>query len=243
MTDDCVLLIVHCVGVNTVHLIQFISWSQQQTVNSQRGAPPCNRGWTFLFFKAFRPAVAVIQRLFIRGIKTTANLHLEPRLRMSIAIPPLSHMPSRHVPGQLFTFTLFVVFYVTSQAAMTTCLYYTILAGFLLFTSTGNWNPSSYSIEELFKATVVILELAVLEQRAQILGGICIFDLGGISLQHAWQITPAIARRTVELMVVSYTRMTLHSPYVYKVRVLQNPNWLDVSRFIITTSLWIFSVI
>ncbi|PNF14739.1 hypothetical protein B7P43_G08927 [Cryptotermes secundus] len=68
----------------------------------------------------------------------------------------------------------------------------------------GNWNPSSYSIEELFKATVVVLELAVLEQRAQILGGICIFDLGGISMQHAWQITPSIARRTVELMVTSF---------------------------------------
>lgn len=68
----------------------------------------------------------------------------------------------------------------------------------------GNWNPSSYSVEELFKATVVILELAVMEQRAQILGGICIFDLGGISMQHAWQITPAIAKRTVELMVTSF---------------------------------------
>ncbi|XP_033611360.1 alpha-tocopherol transfer protein isoform X3 [Cryptotermes secundus] len=68
----------------------------------------------------------------------------------------------------------------------------------------GNWNPSSYSIEELFKATVVVLELAVLEQRAQILGGICIFDLGGISMQHAWQITPSIARRTVELMVIYF---------------------------------------
>lgn len=68
----------------------------------------------------------------------------------------------------------------------------------------GNWNPNSYSIDELFKATVVILELAVMEQRAQILGGICIFDLGGISMQHAWQITPSIARKTVELMVTSF---------------------------------------
>jgi hypothetical protein len=69
--------------------------------------------------------------------------------------------------------------------------------------ATGNWNPSSFSIEEIFKATVVVLELAVLEQRAQILGGICIFDLGGISLQHAWHVTPSIAKRTVELLVVS----------------------------------------
>jgi hypothetical protein len=90
---------------------------------------------------------------------------------------------------------------------MITCLYKEILAVYVLFVLTGNWNPSSYSVEELFKATVVILELAVMEQRAQILGGICIFDLGGISMQHAWQITPAIAKRTVELMVVSYSRI------------------------------------
>jgi len=68
----------------------------------------------------------------------------------------------------------------------------------------GNWNPNSYSVEELFKATVVILELGVMEQRAQILGGICIFDLGGITLQHAWQITPTIARMAVELLVTSF---------------------------------------
>jgi cell division FtsZ-interacting protein ZapD len=60
----------------------------------------------------------------------------------------------------------------------------------------------------LFKATVVVLELAILEQRAQILGCICIFDLGGISMQHAWHITPTVARRTVELMVVSLTDVT-----------------------------------
>lgn len=72
----------------------------------------------------------------------------------------------------------------------------------------GNWNPSSYSIDELFKATVLVLELAVLEQRAQILGGICIFDLRGISLQHAWNVTPSVARRTVELMVVSLIQST-----------------------------------
>ncbi|XP_069698217.1 alpha-tocopherol transfer protein-like [Periplaneta americana] len=68
----------------------------------------------------------------------------------------------------------------------------------------GNWNPSNYTVEEVFKATVIVLELAVLEQRAQILGGICIFDLAGLSLQHAWQITPSIAKKTVELLVTSF---------------------------------------
>jgi hypothetical protein len=86
----------------------------------------------------------------------------------------------------------------------------------LLFVRKGNWDPNRYSIEELFKATVVILELAVMEQRAQILGGICIFDLGGITLQHALQVTPAIARKSVDLLVVSYTRITFHVTYDYK---------------------------
>ncbi|PSN38167.1 hypothetical protein C0J52_14555 [Blattella germanica] len=68
----------------------------------------------------------------------------------------------------------------------------------------GNWNPSKYPIEEIFKATVVVLELAVLEQRAQILGGICLIDLEGISVQQAWHITPTLAKMTVELLVTSF---------------------------------------
>ena len=66
----------------------------------------------------------------------------------------------------------------------------------------GNWNPSENTVTELFQATLVILELAVLEQRAQILGGVCIFDLQGISLSHAWQVTPSVARKILQIMVV-----------------------------------------
>ena len=73
----------------------------------------------------------------------------------------------------------------------------------MLFLFAGNWSPSNYSIDELFKATLVVLELAILEQRAQILGGICIIDLAGISVQHAWNVTPTIAKMMVELLVVS----------------------------------------
>jgi hypothetical protein len=65
-----------------------------------------------------------------------------------------------------------------------------------------------------------------MEQRAQILGGICIFDLGGITLHHAWQITPTIARMAVELFVVSYSRINFHVAYDYKNRTLYNPNKL-----------------
>lgn len=66
----------------------------------------------------------------------------------------------------------------------------------------GNWDPSKFGVEELFKGTLVILELGVLEPRAQILGGVCIFDLADITMQHAWHVTPSVARKVVELMVV-----------------------------------------
>nr|CAD7597207.1 unnamed protein product [Timema genevievae] len=67
-----------------------------------------------------------------------------------------------------------------------------------------NWNPSLYSMDEIMKATVAVLECAILEERAQILGGICLIDMGNVSLQHAWNITPSIASKIVELMVIYF---------------------------------------
>ncbi|XP_026469368.1 alpha-tocopherol transfer protein-like [Ctenocephalides felis] len=83
----------------------------------------------------------------------------------------------------------------------------------------GNWDPSKFGIEELFKATLVILELGVLEQRAQILGGVCIFDLADITMQHAWHVTPSVARKVVELMVTSFPMKT------YAIHIL-NQSWV-----------------
>ena len=57
----------------------------------------------------------------------------------------------------------------------------------------GNWDPKKYSVEELFKATVIILELGILEPRAQVLGGVVIFDLEGITMAHVWSITPQVS--------------------------------------------------
>ncbi|KAI4502128.1 hypothetical protein M0802_002810 [Mischocyttarus mexicanus] len=56
----------------------------------------------------------------------------------------------------------------------------------------GNWDPRKYSVEEIFKATVIILELGILEPRAQILGGIVVFDLKGITMSHVWTVTPQV---------------------------------------------------
>jgi len=56
----------------------------------------------------------------------------------------------------------------------------------------GNWNPRKYPAEMLFKATVGILEIGMLEPRQQIMGGIAIFDLKDISMTHAWSVTPQV---------------------------------------------------
>ena len=56
----------------------------------------------------------------------------------------------------------------------------------------GNWNPRKYPAEMLFKATVGILEISMLEPRQQIMGGIAIFDLKDISMTHAWSVTPQV---------------------------------------------------
>ncbi|XP_017766981.1 PREDICTED: alpha-tocopherol transfer protein-like isoform X2 [Eufriesea mexicana] len=86
----------------------------------------------------------------------------------------------------------------------------------------GNWDPRKYPVEELFKATVIILELGVLEPRAQILGGVAIFDLEGITMAHAWTITPQIASMVIALMVSAFPMIThaihiLHQSWVFDV--------------------------
>nr|XP_023028323.1 clavesin-1-like [Leptinotarsa decemlineata] len=83
----------------------------------------------------------------------------------------------------------------------------------------GNWDPERLSTDELFQSTMIVLELAILEQRAQILGGVCIFDLGGLSLQQAWYITPSIAHKIVQIMVTSFP-MKVHALHIV------NQSWI-----------------
>ncbi|XP_018569342.1 alpha-tocopherol transfer protein-like [Anoplophora glabripennis] len=82
-----------------------------------------------------------------------------------------------------------------------------------------HWDPEKVSIEEIFQGTMIVLELAILEQRAQILGGICIFDLGGLSMQQAWYMTPSIAHKMVQIMVTSFP-MKIHALHIV------NQSWI-----------------
>jgi hypothetical protein len=44
----------------------------------------------------------------------------------------------------------------------------------------GNWKPSKTAIDEIFKTSLIVLEIGIMEPRAQVLGGVGIFDLEAI---------------------------------------------------------------
>lgn len=72
----------------------------------------------------------------------------------------------------------------------------------------GNWDPSKVPIDDLFKATLIVLELGIMEPVAQIKGGVAIFDLQGIGLHHAWQVSPSIAAKVIQLLETSSPMQT-----------------------------------
>lgn len=66
----------------------------------------------------------------------------------------------------------------------------------------GNWKPSKLPIDELFKATLIVLEIGIMEPRAQVNGGVGIFDLEGLSLNHTLHMSPSVAQKMIAIMVV-----------------------------------------
>ncbi|XP_066588455.1 alpha-tocopherol transfer protein-like isoform X2 [Prorops nasuta] len=88
----------------------------------------------------------------------------------------------------------------------------------------GNWDPRKFSIDELFKGTVIILEIGILEPRAQILGGVVVFDLKGITMNHVWTITPQVASMVISLMVTSHPMKT------HAIHIL-NQSWVFDAMF------------
>ncbi|XP_061707563.1 alpha-tocopherol transfer protein-like [Cydia pomonella] len=64
----------------------------------------------------------------------------------------------------------------------------------------GCWDPNTIPTNDLFRATLIAMELGMMEPASQILGAHAIFDLEDIGLHHAWQVTPAIASKIVKLL-------------------------------------------
>lgn len=89
----------------------------------------------------------------------------------------------------------------------------------IMYYRIGNWDPSRCTVEDLLKASLAVLELGILEQRAQILGGIAIFDLEGLSLSHTWYLTPSVAAKVMALMGMAFP-MRIHAIHII------NQSWL-----------------
>ncbi|XP_050438045.1 alpha-tocopherol transfer protein [Adelges cooleyi] len=83
----------------------------------------------------------------------------------------------------------------------------------------GKWNINDFDITEILKASYATLELGVLEPTAQILGGVVIFDLGGFTMQHAYQVSPKVVSKIFELIVSSIPIKT------YAIHIL-NESWV-----------------
>lgn len=74
----------------------------------------------------------------------------------------------------------------------------------LIIYKIGNWRPSKVPVEDIFRATLLIMEVGSLEPQNQVLGSVGIFDLDGLAMNHAWQMTPAYAQKVIQLLVVSH---------------------------------------
>lgn len=47
-----------------------------------------------------------------------------------------------------------------------------------------------------------MLEIGIMEPRAQVMGGVGIFDLAGLSMNHTLHMSPAVAQKMIAIMVV-----------------------------------------
>lgn len=96
-----------------------------------------------------------------------------------------------------------ISFYYNYSNIKLACFYDTVKNDWMIKTLlAGNWNINDFDMAEILKASLATLELGVLEPRAQVLGGVVIFDMGGFTLQHAYQITPKVVSTIFDLIVV-----------------------------------------
>ncbi|XP_072383653.1 alpha-tocopherol transfer protein-like [Diabrotica undecimpunctata] len=68
----------------------------------------------------------------------------------------------------------------------------------IMTVSVANWDPKKVTMEELFKAVMVSMEIAMLEPKTQLGGVHVILDTAGLSLMHIYQFSPSLAKVMLE---------------------------------------------
>lgn len=88
----------------------------------------------------------------------------------------------------------------------------------------GVWKPSKVSVDDIFRASIALIELGSLEPIAQIVGGVGIFDLKDLSLNHILHLSPNVAQKMIALLVTS---MPVRTAAIHVV----NQNWVFNAAF------------
>lgn len=71
----------------------------------------------------------------------------------------------------------------------------------------GLWRPNRVTVDDIFRATIVLQELGSLEPISQIVGGVGIFDLKDLSLEHILHLSPSVAQKMIALLVVGKEKL------------------------------------
>lgn len=81
-----------------------------------------------------------------------------------------------------------------------------------LIYSLGQWDPKLFTAYDVFRVSLITSELIVKEIETQKNGVKAIFDLQGWRFAHAFQISPAVAKKIAAVLTVSitYCFMLLH---------------------------------
>ncbi|XP_017842120.2 alpha-tocopherol transfer protein-like isoform X2 [Drosophila busckii] len=88
----------------------------------------------------------------------------------------------------------------------------------------GIWRPSQVTVDDIFKATIILQELGSLEPISQIVGGVAIFDMKSLALDHILHLSPGVAQKMIALLV---TTMPIRTAALHIV----NQNWLFNAAF------------
>lgn len=68
----------------------------------------------------------------------------------------------------------------------------------------AKWNTKIVSLTDMFRATIVALEIAMLEPKTQVGGVHVILSFDGLSLSHIAQFTPSIAKTILDWVQVTF---------------------------------------
>lgn len=66
----------------------------------------------------------------------------------------------------------------------------------------GRWNPSTLTLDDIFRCNVFCLQKLASQLDAQLNGIVAIVDLGNIGVNQAKHFTPLYAKKIAELLTV-----------------------------------------